>query len=449
MPRTKTKTKAKTRKPTGSRAETKTRPRGSAAVRKTPRAARKQVFPPPQEQFDYIRKGAVDIIRGEELLTKLERSHASGRPLTVKVGFDPSAPDLHLGHTVIIRKMKHFQDMGHRVVFLIGDFTGMIGDPTGQSKTRPALTRQQVKQNADTYRKQVFKILHPRKTVIAFNSTWLGKLGADGFIKLASHYTVARILERDDFSRRYKNGQPIGLHEFLYPLAQAYDSVELAVDVEMGGTDQTFNLLVGRELMREYGQSPQVVLTMPLLEGLDGVEKMSKSLGNYIGINEPPREIYGKVMSLSDDLMWRYWELCTDLTMPEIETLKLRVAEGDLHPKKAKGDLGRRIATDFHGAAAAGRAAEEFERVFAQRREPDAIREVRLKISAEPIWMPKLLVSVGLAKSNGEARRLIQQGGVTLDGERLADPGIEINVSTPASHLIKVGKRHFVKVQFV
>jgi tyrosyl-tRNA synthetase len=435
MPKKKTKTKAKTGR----------RSSGAAA---TPRAARKQAFLPPQEQFDYIRKGAVDIIRGEELLFKLERSHASGRPLTVKVGFDPSAPDLHLGHTVVIRKMKHFQDMGHRVVFLIGDFTGMIGDPTGQSKTRPPLTRQQVRQNADTYRKQVFKILHPKKTVIAFNSTWLGKLGADGFIKLASRYTVARILERDDFSRRYKNGQPIGLHEFLYPLAQAYDSVELEVDVEMGGTDQTFNLLVGRELMREYGQSPQVVLTMPLLEGLDGVEKMSKSLGNYIGINEPPREIYGKVMSLSDDLMWRYWELCTDLTMPEIETLKLRVAERDLHPKKAKEDLGRRIVTDFHGAAAAGRAAEEFERVFAQHREPDAIREVRLKISAEPIWMPKLLVSVGLAKSNGEARRLIQQGGVTLDGERLADPGVEIEARIPASHLIKVGKRHFVKVYF-
>ena len=278
--------------------------------------------------------------------------------------------------------------------------------------------------------------------------TPLGRLGSDGFIKLASHYTVARVLERDDFSRRYKNGQPIGLHEFLYPLAQAYDSVELQVDVEMGGTDQTFNLLVGRDLMREYGQTPQVVLTMPLLEGLDGVEKMSKSLGNYIGINEPPREIYGKVMSISDDLMWRYWDLCTDLTMPEIETLKLRVAEGELHPKKVKEDLGRRIVADFHGKASAGRAAEEFERVFAQHREPDAIREVRLKVSVDPIWMPKLLVTVGLAKSNGEARRLIQQGGVTLDGERLADPGIEIEAKTPGSHVIKVGKRHFVKVHF-
>jgi tyrosyl-tRNA synthetase len=294
----------------------------------------------------------------------------------------------------------------------------------------------------------VFRILDPEKTVVDFNSRWLGKLGADGFIRLASRYTVARMLERDDFSRRYRGGQPIGLHEFLYPLAQAYDSVELKVDVEMGGTDQTFNLLVGRELMREYGLTPQIVLTMPLLEGLDGVEKMSKSLGNYIGIDEPPREIYGKVMSLSDDMMWRYWELCTDATLDEIDTLKRRVAEGDLHPKQAKGDLGRRIVADFHGAAAAARAAEEFERVFARRLEPDAIREVRLKAPDGPIWMPKLLVSVGLARSNGEARRLIEQGGVTLDGERLADPGAEIEARGSASHLIKVGKRHFVRVYF-
>jgi len=374
--------------PNTRRKTTRTRKPGGAATEKSPRTSGRQLFLPPGEQLAYIRKGAVDIIREEELLAKLERSHASGRPLTVKVGFDPSAPDLHLGHTVIIRKMKHFQDMGHRVIFLIGDFTGMIGDPTGQSKTRPPLTRNQVRQNADTYRKQVFKILHPKKTVIEFNSRWLGKLGADGFIKLASHYTVARILERDDFSRRYRSGQPIGVHEFLYPLAQGYDSVQLEADVEMGGTDQTFNLLVGRELMREYGQSPQVVLTMPLLEGLDGVEKMSKSLGNYIGINEPPREIYGKVMSLSDDLMWRYWELCTDLSMPEIETLKLRVAEGDLHPKQAKADLGRRIVTDFHDAAAAAHAAEEFERVFARHSEPDAVREVHMKTSADAIWLP-------------------------------------------------------------
>ena len=433
------------------RSKSAARPAGRAAGRGADRSGRRRAkisFGPPREQLDYISKGAVEIIRTEELLSKLERSHATGRPLTVKVGFDPSAPDLHLGHTVVIRKMKHFQDLGHRVVFLIGDFTGMIGDPTGQSKTRPPLTRRQVRENADTYRRQVFKILDPKKTEVAFNSRWLGKLGAHGFIELASKYTVARILERDDFSRRYRGGQPIGLHEFLYPLAQAYDSVALEVDVEMGGTDQTFNLLVGREIMREYGQEPQVVLTMPLLEGLDGVEKMSKSLGNYIGINEPSREIFGKAMSLSDDLMWRYWELCTDLSVPEIETLRGRVETGELHPKAAKADLAKRIVTDFHGPTAAAAAAAEFERVFARGETPDEIREVRLKTSPKPVWVPKLLVAVGLARSNGEARRLIQQGGVSLDGQRLADPGLEIVAKTPVSHLIKVGKRHFVKVYF-
>jgi len=328
-------------------------------------------FAPPQEQIEYLRKGAVEIIRVEELLAKLQRSQKEGRPLIVKVGFDPSAPDLHLGHTVVLRKMKHFQDMGHRVVFLIGDFTGMIGDPTGQSKTRPVLTRAQVKQNAETYKKQVFTILRPRKTVIEFNSRWLGKLGAAGFIDLASKYTVARLLERDDFSRRYSSGQPIGLHEFLYPLAQGYDSVALKADVEMGGTDQTFNLLVGRELMREYGLEPQVVLTMPLLEGLDGVEKMSKSLGNFIGIREPAREIYGKVMSISDALMWRYWELCTDASLVEIAAMRRRVEAGELHPKQAKTDLARRIVADYHGRKAAGEAAAEFEKIFARKETPE------------------------------------------------------------------------------
>src|SRR5712692_5456266 len=340
-------------------------PRGASAKRRPTRerAGSASAFRPPQEQLDYLRKGAVEIIRAEELLAKLERSFRTGVPLTVKVGFDPSAPDLHLGHTVVIRKMKHFQDLGHRVVFLIGDFTGMIGDPTGQSKTRPVLTAQQVKENARTYKRQVFKILHPKKTVVDFNSRWLGKLGSAGFIRLASKYTVARLLERDDFARRYKAGQPIGLHEFLYPLAQAYDSVALECDVEMGGTDQTFNLLVGREVMREYGLEPQIVLTMPLLEGLDGVEKMSKSLGNYIGINEAPREIYGKVMSVSDALMWRYWELCTDATLTEIDAMRRSVGSGAAHPKQVKADLARRIVADYHGDAAAGQAAAEFERI--------------------------------------------------------------------------------------
>jgi len=405
-------------------------------------------FAKAEEQFEYLRKGAVDIIRAEELLAKLERSRVTGKPLTVKVGFDPSAPDLHLGHTVVLRKMKHFQDLGHRVVFVIGDFTGMIGDPSGQSKTRPALTRAEVRENAESYKKQAFKILHRKKTVIEFNSRWLGKLGAAGFIRLASKYTVARILERDDFARRYRDNQPIGLHEFLYPLAQGYDSVALEADVEMGGTDQTFNLLVGRDLMREFGLEAQVVLTMPLLEGLDGVEKMSKSLGNAIGITEPARDIFGKAMSLSDDLMWRYYELCTDLTSEEIETLRRRVKSGDLHPKQAKVDLARRLVADFHGAVAAGEAAAEFERVFARKETPDEVREVRLPSGPEPVWVPKLLVTVGLAKSNGEARRLIEQGGVSIDGARLADATASLPATAAAAHLIKVGKRHFVRVLF-
>jgi tyrosyl-tRNA synthetase len=401
-----------------------------------------------EEQIAYLRKGAVDIIREEELLAKLRRSRETGAPLTVKVGFDPSAPDLHLGHTVVLRKMKHFQDMGHRVVFLIGDFTGMIGDPTGQSKTRPVLTPAQVRENAQTYRRQVFKILDPKKTVVDFNSRWLGKLGAEGFIRLASRYTVARILERDDFARRYRAGQPIGLHEFLYPLAQAYDSVELRADVEMGGTDQTFNLLVGREVMREYGLEPQVVLTMPLLEGLDGVEKMSKSLGNYVGINEPPREIYGKVMSVSDALMWRYWELCTDLSLAEISDLKRAVESGARHPRRVKSDLARRIVADYHGGDAAAEAAAEFDRVFARRETPDEVPEVALPAEGRPVWVPRLLVAAGLAKSNGEARRLIEQGGVSLDGERVADAARELPAASGASYLLKVGKRHFVRVRF-
>jgi len=405
-------------------------------------------FAPPAEQIEFLRKGAVDIIRVEELEKKLERSRATGKPLTIKVGFDPSAPDLHLGHTVVLRKMKHFQDLGHRVVFVIGDFTGMIGDPTGQSKTRPALTKEQVQANAATYKKQVFKILHPKKTVVAFNSTWLAKLGAAGFITLAGKYTVARLLERDDFMKRYKAQQPIGLHEFMYPLAQGYDSVALEADVEMGGTDQTFNLLVGRDLMREYGLEPQVVLTLPLLEGTDGVEKMSKSLGNAIGIAESPREIFGKTMSLSDDLMWRYYTLCTDLTLRDIEALKGRVAAGETHPKQAKGELARRIVADFHGEEAATEAAAEFERIFARKETPDEVREVRLPSAAEPLWIPKLLVSAGLAKSNGEARRLIEQGGVSLDGLRLSDPAATIAARPAASHLFKVGKRHFVRVIF-
>ena len=400
------------------------------------------------EQLTYLRKGMAEIIREEDLRQRLMEAARTNRKLRVKAGFDPTSADLHLGHTVLLRKMKHFQDLGHTVIFLIGDMTALIGDPSGRNATRPPMTRAAIQQNAETYKRQVFKILHPKKTVVAFNSRWLGKLGAAGFIRLAAKYTVARILERDDFARRYKANQPIGLHEFLYPLAQAYDSVALEADVEMGGTDQTFNLLVGRDVMREYGLEPQVVLTMPLLEGLDGIEKMSKSLGNYIGINEPPREIFGKAMSVSDALMWRYWELCTDLSLADIAALHRRVEAGELHPRQAKADLARRIVADYHGEKAAGEAAAEFDRVFARKETPDEVREVRLPGSPQPLWVPKLLVSLGLAKSNGEARRLIEQGGVSLDGERVADPAREVAAAPGASYLVKVGKRHFIRARF-
>ena len=405
-------------------------------------------FLPVPEQMKLLRKGAVEILREEELAAKLERSRQKGRPLGVKVGFDPSAPDIHLGHTVVMRKMKHFQDLGHTVYFVIGDFTGMIGDPTGVSRTRPALSREQIEANAQTYRQQVFKILDSRKTRVEFNSRWLGSLTSYDWVKLASKYTVARILERDDFTKRFKANQPIGIHEFLYPLAQAYDSVALKADVEMGGTDQKFNLLVGREIMREFALEPQVVLTMPLLVGTDGVEKMSKSLGNYIGINEPPREIFGKVLSISDDLMWKYFELCTDLSMDDIEKMRRDVSAGRLHPKKAKVDLARRIIADFHSPAAADAAEAEFERVFVAHETPDAVDEVELPCEASPFWFPKLLVKAGLARSNGEATRLIAQGGVTLDGSRVESSDLELRVDVPSEHLIKVGKRRFVRVRF-
>jgi tyrosyl-tRNA synthetase len=401
-----------------------------------------------KEQMEVLRKGAVEILREEELEAKLERARREGKPLAVKVGFDPSAPDIHLGHTVLMRKMKHFQDLGHEVFFVIGDFTGMIGDPTGVSKTRPALSREQIEANAATYREQVFKILDARKTRVEFNSRWLGSLTSYDWVRLASKYTVARILERDDFTQRFRANQPIGIHEFLYPLAQAYDSVALQADVEMGGTDQKFNLLVGREIMREFQMEPQVVLTMPLLVGTDGVEKMSKSLGNYIGIEESPREIFGKILSIGDDLMWRYYELCTDVGSAEIARMKADVEAGRLHPKKAKVGLAKRIVSDFHPPGAAEAAEAEFERIFVSHETPDRVEEVTLPCEPEPIWFPKLLVRVGLAKSNAEATRLIGQGGVTLDSERVGSGDLELKVDAPSEHLIKVGKRRFLRVRF-
>jgi tyrosyl-tRNA synthetase len=391
------------------------------------------------EQLSFLAKGAVDLIERNDLKAKLAR----GKPLTIKVGFDPTAPDIHLGHTVVMRKMKHFQQLGHRVIFLIGDFTGMIGDPTGKKATRPPLTKEEILQNAETYKQQVFKILDPVQTEVMFNSEWLGALGAEGMIKLAAKATLARILERDDFKRRWEGHQPIALHELLYPLAQAYDSVALKCDVEMGGTDQLFNLLVGRDLMREYGLEPQVVLTMPLLEGLDGVEKMSKSLGNYIGISEEPQSMFGKVMSISDELMWKYYLLCTDLTPAEIES---RRAEG--HPMDAKRALAKSIIRDFHSAEAAEEAEAEFRRVFSERQAPTEIEEHTLPASGEKQFLTKVIVLAGLAETNKEAQRLVAQGGVLVDEEKIDDSRATIETGAGKSYLLKVGKRRFARVTF-
>lgn len=390
------------------------------------------------EQLAFLAKGAVDLIEINDLRTKLSR----GKPLTIKVGFDPTAPDIHLGHTVVIRKMRHFQQLGHRVIFLIGDFTGMIGDPTGKKATRPPLTREEIEANAETYKKQVFKILDPQTTEVRFNREWLGALGSDGMVKLAAKYTLARILERDDFKKRFQAQQPIALHELLYPLAQAYDSVALKCDVELGGTDQLFNLLVGRDLMREYGLEPQVVLTLPLLEGLDGVEKMSKSLGNYIGIDEPPKEIFGKVMSISDDLMWKYYLLCTDLTPPQIEERKRS------HPKAAKQELAKLIVRDFHSEEAAEQAEREFNTIFASGGLPTDIEEVTLPASGEPQLLTKIITAARLAESNKDAQRLIAQGGVLVDDAKVESTRHAMDSTSGKSYLLKVGKRRFAKITF-
>ena len=391
------------------------------------------------EQLEYLAKGAVDLIDKADLRTKISR----GKPLTIKVGFDPTAPDIHLGHTVVIRKMRHFQQMGHRVIFLIGDFTGMIGDPTGKKATRPALTREEVAANAETYRRQVYKILDPEKTEIRFNSEWLGALGAEGMIRLAAKYTLARVLERDDFRKRFDAHQPIAIHELLYPLAQGYDSVALQCDVEMGGTDQLFNLLVGRDLMRSYGLEPQVVLTMPLLEGLDGVEKMSKSLGNYIGINEAPSEMFGKVMSISDELMWKYYTLCTDLTPAEIEERKKFS-----HPKAAKQALAKLIVADFHDGEAAEAAEKQFTAIFVSGGRPEDVVETTLPASAEPQLLAKVITAAGLAESNKDAQRLIAQGGVLVGEVKVDSTRHALDASAGMSYLLKVGKRRFAKITF-
>jgi tyrosyl-tRNA synthetase len=399
-----------------------------------------------EEQIALIERGAVDFHSREDLVKKLTRSLATGVPLTIKTGFDPTAPDLHLGHTVLIQKMRHFQQLGHNVHFLIGDFTGLIGDPTGKSETRPPLTPEDVKRNAETYKEQVFKILDPEKTTVVFNSTWLGALTSFDMIRLASELTVARMLERDDFKKRFESNRPISIHEFLYPLIQGYDSVAMKADVELGGTDQLFNLLMGRDLQRSRGQEPQVVLTMPLLEGLDGVNKMSKSLGNYIGISEPPDSIFGKIMSISDDLMFRYYELLSDLSLTEIEAMKRQIASGELHPKVAKVRLAKEMVARFHNAEAADEAEQTFEQVFARHELPDEIEEVRIETGETEVWVPKLLLDAGLVKSTSDGRRMIQQHAVSMDGERVED--VNATVPVKGSVLIKVGKRRFCKVLF-
>jgi tyrosyl-tRNA synthetase len=399
------------------------------------------------EQLAFLKKGAVEVIREEDLRAKLEKSARTGKPLRVKLGADPTAPDIHLGHTVVIRKLRHFQELGHTVIFLIGDFTGMIGDPSGKSATRPQLTREEINANAETYKKQIFKLLDPDKTEIRFNSEWMDRLGSDGFIRLASHVTVKQILERDDFQKRISEERPVALHELLYPLTQAYDSVALSADVELGGTDQKFNLLLGRNLQREYNQEPQVALITPLLEGTDGVQKMSKSLGNYIGIDEPPSEMFGKVMSISDDLMWRYYELLTDLSTSEIEQTRARAAAGEVNPRDIKVELAKRIITDFHSKSAADDAEEEFNRVFRRKEVPDEIEERTLPAGVGKL--SGLLVETGLASSMTEARGLIKQGGVRVDGERVTRTETEIEVNEDRALLIQVGKRRFLRVRGV
>ena len=393
-----------------------------------------------EQALEIIRRGAEEILVEEELVKKLK----TAKPLRIKAGFDPTAPDLHLGHTVLLNKLRQFQDLGHEVIFLIGDFTGMIGDPTGKSATRPPLTRDQVIDNAKSYEQQIFKILDPEKTLVMFNSSWMGQMDASGLIKLASSLTVARMLERDDFSKRYSANQPIAIHEFLYPLIQGYDSVELRADVELGGTDQKFNLLMGRELQKQHGQDPQVVLMMPILEGLDGVQKMSKSLNNYIGVHESPDEMFGKIMSISDELMWRYFELLSFRAMSEIESFKAEIAAGG-NPRDIKFKLAEEIIQRFHDLDSAVRARESFIARFQKGAMPDEMPELTLAAENGEIAIANLLKMAGLTGSTSDALRMIQQGAVKIDGEKMADKGLKVMAGS--THIYQVGKRKFAKVE--
>ncbi len=392
--------------------------------------------------MDLIGRGAVDLISVEEMTAKIERSLETGAPLRIKAGFDPTAPDLHLGHTVLLQKMRHFQDLGHKVIFLVGDFTGMIGDPTGRSETRVALTRDQVLKNAETYQEQTFKILDPDRTEVAFNSAWMKKMSADGLVELAAHYSVARMLERDDFRKRYAEQRHISVHEFLYPLIQGYDSVALKADVELGGTDQKFNLLVGRDLQRAYGQPPQVVITMPLLEGTDGVHKMSKSYDNYVGVSEPAAEIYGKLMSISDELMMRYYELLSGISNQDLRKLQNGMKTEKVHPMDAKRSLALEIASRYHGEEDAKKAEEAFNSVFSRRETPENMPVFHLK--GKTVWIARVMLESGLVTSTSEAMRLIRSGGVRLDGEKLSDTKLEIE--SDGEKILKVGKIRFLRI---
>jgi tyrosyl-tRNA synthetase len=399
---------------------------------------------PIEGQLEIIRRGTVEILDEAELKKKLARSIATKTPLNVKAGFDPTAPDLHLGHTVLLMKLKQFQELGHRVIFIIGDFTASIGDPSGKSETRPPLTREQVEKNAETYKQQVFKILDREKTQTVFNNDWIGRMTPADIISLSAKYTVARMLERDDFSKRYREGRPIFIHEFMYPLLQGYDSVHLKADIEIGGTDQKFNLLVGRDLQRDHGQEPQVVLTMPLLEGTDGVQKMSKSYGNYIGISEPPKDMFGKVMSISDALMIRYHELLSDITAGELEQLKNDLATGAAHPKAVKMRLGKELVARYHSKEAAEEAAGEFDRVFGKKEIPDEVETREVAWDADDTaWLPKALMDAGVIASTSEGLRLIRQGGVSVDGDKV---DTDYKLSKGGEKLVKVGKRRFVRL---
>ena len=404
-------------------------------------------FPPVQEQLAYLKKGAVEIIREQELRERLENSLKTGKPLRVKAGFDPTAPDLHLGHTVLIRKLKHFQDMGHTVIFLIGDFTGLIGDPSGRSATRKPLTREEIDRNSETYKEQVFKILDPKKTVVDFNSRWFSKFSAIDFIRLAEKFTISQLLEREDFHARFQQEKPIAMHELLYPLAMGYDSVALEADVELGGTDQKFNLLTGREMQRQHSQPTQVILMMPILEGLDGVQKMSKSLGNAVGIKEPPLEMYGKLMSISDVLMWRYWTLLTDLRTEQIEEMKSKIASGALHPMKAKKDLARRIVSDFHSEQAAREAEENWTKQFQKHETPDAVQECNVRFCEiasaasgdNAVRIDKLLVACGLSPSGTDAQRKIKEKAVHIEDRVVETPTYRGELPNP--FLLRLGRR--------